>query len=231
MTSTLIVVADSGSIFGSAVRAVLANEVGFEVHEAHDLSSLIASVELEPEIVLIDHDLRPQGGIEAVQELRKRCDARLIIWSFHPTFDAVLEAFEAGADGYLDKSTPRDALVRALRGMSDGQAPLPRDLTSQLIEELRRLKDRERARERSSTLSERERDVLRLVTIGYSNKRVAAELSISEFTVKRHVQNILAKLNGRSRREAAAIFRIANGVTGPSVLSDVVPVADHLRTA
>ena len=206
---TVLVVADAAAIFRSAVRSVLASERDIDVLEASSLGELIHLAALGPDIALIDLFLPPADGLEAVRRLRACSSSRVIVWSMRPHRDHVLAALEAGADGYLEKDIPSSALIRALRAIVEGEAPLPRDLTAHLIERLHRIERRDRARERARSLSERESEVLRLVAAGHSNKRVAQELEISEFTVKRHVQNILAKLNQRSRWEAAAIYQAA----------------------
>jgi DNA-binding NarL/FixJ family response regulator len=207
---TILVVADPTSIFRTAVRAILASESDIDVLEASSLGDLLHIAALGPDIALIDLFLAPGDGLEAVRRLKERSSSRVIVWSLRPHPDDVLAALEAGADGYLEKDIKPDALVRALRAITRGEAPLPRDLTGHLIDRLHRIVQRDHARERAKALSDRESQVLRLIAAGHSNKRVAMELSLSEFTVKRHVQNILAKLNQRSRWEAAAIYQAAN---------------------
>lgn len=207
---TILVVADPTSIFRTAVRSVLETETDIDVLEASSLGDLLHLAALEPDIALVDLFLPPGDGLEAVRRLKERSKTRVIVWSLRPHRDDVLAALEAGADGYLEKDISPDALIRALRAIAEGEAPLPRDLTGHLIDRLHRIVQRDRARERAKVLSDRESEVLRLIAAGHSNKQVAMELSLSEFTVKRHVQNILAKLNQRSRWDAAAIYQAAN---------------------
>lgn len=207
---TLLVVADPSSIFRSAVRSILEQKSGIDVLEASSLGELLHLAALGPGIALVDLFLPPGDGLDAVRRLKEHAESRVIVWSLRPHGDQVLAALEAGADGYLDKDIKPDALIRALRAITEGEAPLPRDLTAHLIDRLHWIEQRDRARERAKSLSEREGEVLRLIAAGHSNKSVAVELSLSEFTVKRHVQNILAKLNQRSRWEAAAIYQAAN---------------------
>lgn len=207
---TILVVADPTSIFRTAVRSVLETETDIDVLEACSLGDLLHLAALSPDIALVDLFLPPGDGLEAVRRLKERSRTRVIVWSLRPHRDDVLAALEAGADGYLEKDIKPAALIRALRAITEGEAPLPRDLTGHLIDRLHRIMQRDRARERAKVLSDRESEVLRLIAAGHSNKRVATELSLSEFTVKRHVQNILAKLNQRSRWDAAAIYQAAN---------------------
>jgi DNA-binding NarL/FixJ family response regulator len=132
----------------------------------------------------------------------------MIVWSFAPTRETVLAAVRAGADGYLHKEISPAGLVRSLRGVIHGEAPLSRDLATLMIEAIHTLEERDRTRERLSVLSMREREILHHVAHGARNRQIAAALTISEFTVKRHMQNILGKL-GVGSRSAAADFYLA----------------------
>lgn len=209
-SSTRVVIADPLTMFRSGVRNVLGREKDFAVVEAANLEELIeAAVQSSPNIVLIDLDLPPQGGIAAVHSLSEFCSARTILWSFAPDRDTVLEAIRAGAAGYLHKELAPAALVRSLRGIQDGEAPLCRDLAALLIDGLHGLDEHERVYSRMKLLSPREREVLELVAQGARNKQIARALYISEFTVKRHMQNIFEKLELPSRRAAAAFYRSA----------------------
>jgi two-component system nitrate/nitrite response regulator NarL len=212
MRPTRILVADPLPVFRSGVRALLARETDFEVIEASELDGVVQIVEAGcPDVALIDLDLPPHGGVEAVARLSLRCSSHTIVWSFSPDPETVFEAVRAGASGYLDKTISLTGLVRSLRGIMRGEAPLPRHLTFQLIEALHLARERESARERAAVLSAREREVLALVAGGLRNRQIAEALVISEFTVKRHMQNILQKLSLPSRRAAAAFHRSAFG--------------------
>jgi DNA-binding NarL/FixJ family response regulator len=167
-----------------------------------------------PEIALIDLDLPPYGGVAAVGHLAAQSAARLVVWGFEAEREKVLEALTAGADGFLDKAISPTGLMRALRGMSRGETPLPRELVTVVVDAVHDFEARDRARERVVVLSAREREVLALVATGARNRQIAGELSISEFTVKRHMQNILKKLNLSSRTAAGAFYRaLESGVT------------------
>jgi DNA-binding NarL/FixJ family response regulator len=207
MRRTRILVADSLRIFGAGVRTLLARESDFVVVEAGSLAEVLLAIEEDcPDIALIDLELPPLGGIAAVERLARQCSTYPIVWSFEPSQEAVLSAVRAGARGFLRKEISPPGLVRALRGVVHGEAPLSRDLASLMIAELHGLDARDRARDRAGVLSAREREVLGLVARGSRNKQIAAMLAISEFTVKRHVQNILQKLELPSRGAAATFY-------------------------
>jgi NarL family two-component system response regulator LiaR len=212
VTRTRILVADSMAIFRAGVRNLLARESDFHVVGAGTLDEVLAAVEREcPDIALIDLELPPLGGVAAVERLARQFPIHTIVWSFEPSRDTVLSAVRSGAHGYLHKEISPQGLVRALRGAAQGEAPLSRDLASLMIEALHGLDAQARARDRATVLSSREREVLNLIAQGARNKQIAASLVISEFTVKRHVQNILQKLELPSRRAAATLHGTAFG--------------------
>jgi DNA-binding NarL/FixJ family response regulator len=212
MNRTRILVADSLGIFRAGVRNLLARESDFEVVEAGTLDEVLIAVELQcPDIALIDLELPPLGGVAAVQRLASQCFTQTIVWGFEPSRETVLSAVRAGAFGFLHKEISPEGLVRALRGVVQGEAPLSRDLAWLMINALHGLDARDRARDRAMVLSAREREVLDHVAQGARNKEIAASLVISEFTVKRHVQNILQKLELPSRRAAATFHGTAFG--------------------
>jgi two-component system nitrate/nitrite response regulator NarL len=217
---TRVVVADSLTIFRTGVKDLLARESDFEVVEAASLEEIVRAIDCAcPDIALIDLELPPFGGVQAVSRLAQRCDAHLILWSFHPSRETVLSAIRAGAGGYLRKDISPEGLARSLRGIAQGEAPLSRQLTTMVIDALHSYDAQAQARERASALSSREREVLDLVAQGARNKQIAVLLSISEFTVKRHVQNILEKLGVPSRRAAVAFYRSAFAAQGEEVLA------------
>jgi DNA-binding NarL/FixJ family response regulator len=207
-----VLVADGAPLFRSGVRHLLTREGDFVLTEAADFDELIQAMEHEaPEIVLIDLDLPPSGAVAAVGHLAAQSAARLVVWGCEAEREQVLEALTAGADGFLDKAISPTGLMRALRGMSRGETPLPRELVTIVIDAVHDFEARDRARDRVVVLSAREREVLALVATGARNRQIAEELSISEFTVKRHMQNILQKLNLKSRTAAGAFYRALDG--------------------
>jgi DNA-binding NarL/FixJ family response regulator len=218
MRRTRILVADPLRIFRAGVRNLLARESDFLVLEAGSYDEVLEHLADEcPDIALIDLDLPPVGGVLAVRRLARQCPTHMIVWSFEPSRELVLDAVRSGAHGFLHKEISPEGLVRALRGVVQGEAPLSRDLATLMIDALHGLDERQRARDRMTALSAREREVLEHVAQGEQNKQIASALTISEFTAKRHVQNILQKLELPSRRAAATFYRTAFGVEETSV--------------
>ncbi len=167
VTRTRILVADPRTIFRCAVSSLLARESDLQVVEAADFDEVAEHVSAGcPDIALIDLELPPSGGVEAVKLLSKFCSAHMIVWSFAPTREAVLAAVRAGADGYLHKEISPLGLVRSIRGVLNGEAPLSRDLATLMIDAIHGLEERDRTRERLSVLSLREREILGQVALG-----------------------------------------------------------------
>jgi DNA-binding NarL/FixJ family response regulator len=207
---TSIVVADAGPIFRAGVRHLLGRESDFEVFDASTLPDLAQTLEQRtPDIALVDLELPPAGGVAAVAQLAPLYETRMIVWSFEATREIVLAAVTAGAKGFLPKEISPAGLIRSLRGVVRGEAPLSRGLATLMIDAVHGLEERDRVRERAVVLSAREREVLELVARGARNREIAQALSISEFTVKRHMQNILHKLDLPSRTAAGLFYRSA----------------------
>jgi len=217
MRRTRVLVADSLPLFRAGVRNLLKREGDLEAVEADDAGEAegwVLSGAID--IALVDLDLLPNGGLELVSRIRKISSTHVIVWTLEPTREAVLEAITEGAHGFLHKEISSSGLVRALRGVVNGEAPLSRDMAGLMIDAIHALEARSRAREQAAVLSEREREVLALIARGARNREIAEELSISEFTVKRHVQNILGKLGVPSRRAAGAFYRSAYREEAPA---------------
>ena len=103
--------------------------------------------------------------------LTERCSTYLIVWSFDPTPESVLAAVRAGADGYLNKQISPAGLVRSLRGVTHGEAPLSRDLTQLMVDAIHGSELRDQSRERLAALSAREREILEHVALGARTAR------------------------------------------------------------
>jgi DNA-binding NarL/FixJ family response regulator len=205
LSAPLLVVGDRATIFRSGVRTVLEREGGFDVFEAANANELVhAASSLRVFAVLVDWQLPPGGAVGVLRELAPRIP--VVVWSNDPDPESIAEAVRAGAAGFLGKQISAQGLIRALRGIPDGEAPLSRELTRMLIEGLRARGEQDITPGRLTALSHRERQVLSLVAHGWNNRDIARELSISQFTAKRHVQNILTKLNLPSRAAAAAVY-------------------------
>ena len=208
-----VLVADAEVIFRSGVAAALEREHRYRVLEAADASAMIAlDREHRPEIALVDANIGDHEKLSETYAPMRESGTRVIVWSFDPRPDAVVSAVLAGAEGYLSKDISERGLVRTMDAVLEGEPAISRELVQPVLEGLRRLHECHRACELLlGALSPREREVLALVASGARNRTIAVTLDISEFTVKRHVQNILRKLDLPSRRVAGGLHRAAFG--------------------
>jgi DNA-binding NarL/FixJ family response regulator len=210
VTPAAVLLAESTPVVRAAVRTLVAEADDLTLVEAKDAAEAFAAIEQHAfDVALIDDLLRPSGAMRVVRALRASGCEDVIVWSFEPDRDQVFAAICAGATGYLPKEIASAGLLAALRAAVRGEAALPRDLVALVIEALHDFEGMRRQRELAGALSGREREVLGHIAHGRRNKQIADSLSISEFTVKRHVQNILHKLDVASRRDAAAYYRLA----------------------
>ena len=154
-----------------------------------------------PDVALIDLRMPQVGGVEAIVAIRKEFpDARLIVLTTYDGDEDIYRALQAGARAYLLKDMLRDELVETIRAVYAGQRRIPAEVANRLAERMNR-----------TELTARELEVLKHIAQGKSNKIIAADLSISEGTVKIHVNNILSKL-GVSDRTHAATFALQRGI-------------------
>ncbi|MBB5040460.1 response regulator [Prosthecobacter dejongeii] len=156
--------------------------------------ALAAFGQIHPQVVLMDLQLPGISGIETTAQLMTlHPDARVLMFSTFARDEEVQAALRAGALGYLQKSSSREDLLKAIRTVAQGEKWLPADLEARL---------RERTAE--PEITPREREILTLVTQGNANKEIAATLGIGEDTVKQHVSRILVKLKVNDRAQATA---------------------------
>jgi DNA-binding NarL/FixJ family response regulator len=204
MTTIGLLIVDDHPVVRDGLRGMFAADPQFAVlGEAGTGREAVAVAEaLRPDVILMDLRMPEMNGVTAITMLRKRgVDAKVLVLTTYDTDSDVLPAIEAGATGYLLKDTPRDELFRAVRAAARGEAVLSPSVATRLMGQLR-----SPARE---PLSQRELEVLRLIARGSTNRDAAAQLFISEATVKTHLLHIYAKLgvNDRAAAVAAAFER------------------------
>ena len=160
---------------------------------------------LTPDVVLMDVNMPGMTGIEAAQQIiEAHPDVRIVMLTASEREGDLFSSIRAGASGYLLKSASTDEVADAVRTVAHGQALVSPAMTPKLLAEFNDLATRAEDGDDERRLTRREIEVLGLITQGLSNKQIAAQLVISQNTVKNHVRNILEKLRLRSRAEAAA---------------------------
>jgi DNA-binding NarL/FixJ family response regulator len=203
-----VLVVDDHAVVREGLRTFLELQDGIEVAgEAADGEKAIEAAErLSPDVVLMDLVMPTLDGLAAMRELRERVPgARVIVLTSFADDDKLLPALRAGAAGYLLKNAEPQELARAVRAAHAGEALLDPHVAARLVDALAGEK------EPLDRLTPRERQVLQLIGRGFSNKRIAQELRLSEKTVKTHVGHVLAKL-GVADRTQAAVFVVRAGL-------------------
>jgi two-component system, NarL family, response regulator LiaR len=158
---------------------------------------------LEPDVTLMDLDMPNMNGAVAIRQIReRRPDARIVVLTAYDTDERILDAIEAGAQGYILKGTPRDELFRAVRVVHQGGSLLEPSVAAKLLGRVGQLLRRD---DGPDALTDREMEVLQHMVRGYRNKEIAERLYITERTVKFHAGIIFQKLNVSSRSEAIAV--------------------------
>jgi len=201
-----VVLVDDEAMVRVGLRMVLTAEADIEVvGEAADGGSAVEVVEAtEPDVVLMDVRMPDVDGIEGARRVLARCPGvRVVVLTTFDEDEYVEAALRAGVSGFLLKVAPPERLIDAVRTVAAGGGLLDPGVTRRVIESFAAAPPlRTRRAETLETLTERERDVLRLFGRGLSNSEIAAELYLGETTVKTHVSNVLAKLGLRDRVQA-----------------------------
>jgi two-component system response regulator DegU len=219
---TKIAIIDDHQLFREGVKRILEFERTFDiVAEGEDGNCAMDIVEkYDPDVVLMDINMPNKNGIEATRQLIETYPGtKVIILSIHDDENYVTHALKTGATGYLLKEMDSDALIEAVKVVADGGSYLHPKITRNLVEEFRRLANKQNTGlgyqqpevvRPLHLLTPRECEVLQLLADGKSNRVIGETLYISEKTVKNHVSNILQKMNANDRTQAV-VAAIKNG--------------------
>jgi DNA-binding NarL/FixJ family response regulator len=214
-----VLIADDQTLVRDGFRMILDAQEDMEVvgEAADGLEAVERARELRPDVVLMDVRMPGRDGLDATREvLRDLPETHVLILTTFDLNEYVYEAMRAGASGFLLKDVPRAQLVDGIRTVAAGEALLAPAITRRLIEQFVR-RPPASVRTQPTELAEltpRELEVLRLVARGRSNTEIAAELFVSEATVKTHVAHALAKLDLRDRVQAV-VFAYESGLVEP----------------
>ena len=204
-----VLLVDDQGLFREALRALLSvrDEITVVGEAGDGLAAIERAAELRPDVILMDLRMPVLDGVAATRRLRVEQPAvRVVALTTFDDDQDVFAALRAGAVGYLLKDVSADRLVEAVVAAARGQALLHPAVTARVIARVAALPDADPRPTRQPLpvpLSDRERDVLRLLADGHSNREIAAALFLAEGTVKNHVTAVLVKLGVRDRTQAA----------------------------
>jgi DNA-binding NarL/FixJ family response regulator len=203
-----ILLVDDQQLFREGLHTLLSVQPDFEVvgEAGNGAEALRLARSLHPAVVLMDLQMPVLDGVAATQRLcEEQPECRVIVLTTFDDDELVFDGLRAGAIGYLLKDAPSEKLGEAIRSAARGESFLQPSIAAKVVAEFARLTRRPEARPPAliEPLSEREREVLRLIVSGASNREIADKLCLAEGTVKNHITNILAKLAVRDRTQAA----------------------------
>ena len=192
-----ILIVDDHTLFRAGVRALLTEDPGIEVvgEAANGLDAIRAVGFLSPHLVLMDLTMPSMNGMEAMTDIKRRYPhVRVLVMTLHKTEDYIHAALHAGADGYILKYATQEEFLTAIRSVLAGKTYLSLDVSAKVVAGYLANGKSSGAPSVFHSLTQREREVLKLVAEGKSNKLVAEFLSLSVKTVEKHRSNLMSKL-------------------------------------
>ena len=216
--TTRVLLADDQELVRAGFRMILETQADIQVvGEAGDgVEAVAATRRLQPEVVLMDIRMPNLDGLQATKQLMAaRSGSRVLILTTFDLDEYVYQALTAGASGFLLTNAPPEQLISAVRVVAAGDALLAPSVTRRVIEQFTRLPP-PGGTDTLVGLTAREREVLKLVARGLSNAEIAAELVVSDATVKSHVAHLLAKLQLRDRVQAV-VLAYESGLVRPGI--------------
>jgi DNA-binding NarL/FixJ family response regulator len=216
VTPLRVVIADDQPMMRAGFKAVLEATGDIEVvgEASNGAEAVEVATEQAPDVVLMDIRMPVMDGIEATRRLPRQ---KVLILTTFGVDDYIIAALRAGASGFLLKDAPTAKVVEAVRAVAAGDAVLSPAVTRQLLDQVGRRLPAAVSREPEglAQLTEREREVLRMLAAGLTNAEIARVLVVSEATVKSHVSNLLGKLGLRDRVQAV-IYAYETRLIAPS---------------
>ena len=211
-----VLIADDQTLFREGIKDLLENEKMVEVvGEAVDGQDAIRQAKkLKPDVILMDIKLPQIDGISATRQIRKECpNTNVLILSSYEDEAHVMEAIQAGANGYLSKMLPASELVNALKAFANDGVMIPQQVLGKLIAGLRQMANGE-GQNSPVSLTKTEIRVLVFLGVGLSNKEIAAKMACSVKTIKNHLNAVFQKMSVTNRTEAV-VKGIEMGLIAP----------------
>ena len=216
--SIKVLLVDDQAMVRAGIHMILEAENDIRVvGEAEDGAKAVMLVhKLKPDVVLMDIQMPLMNGLEATRQIMQNPanTSRVLILTTFERDDYVFEALRAGASGFILKNAPPEDLIEAVRVIADGNALLAPSVTRRIINEFAQRTPRYDLKNKLSSLTEREIEVMRLIAKGKTNSEIAADLFVGETTVKTHISNLFTKLDLRDRVQAV-VYAYESGLIQP----------------
>jgi NarL family two-component system response regulator LiaR len=206
-----LLIADDHAVVREGLRNFIAIQPEIEIigEAGNGLEAVEMESRLKPDVILMDLVMPKKNGIEAIREIKKRNpDARILVITSFAEDNMVIPAIKAGALGYLLKDSSPQQLLQAIRDVNMGVLSFSQGITKQLMRELNRPIE---TLPKKDKLTDREIEILKQSACGRTNQEIAANLVISEWTVRTHISNILSKLE-LSNRTQAVLYALREGL-------------------
>jgi DNA-binding NarL/FixJ family response regulator len=216
--SIRVLLADDQAMVRAGFRMILESEpeIGVVGEVANGEQAVAATRRLRPDVVLMDIQMPGGDGLQATRRITGDVDldSRVVILTTFERDEYIFEALQVGASGFLLKNAPPEELLQAVRVVAAGDALLAPSVTRRIIEQFARRPVKPELGSQLESLTQREREVLIMLAGGKSNAELAAELFVSEGTIKTHVSSLLAKLGLRDRVQAV-VMAYQSGLVTP----------------
>ncbi len=211
-----VLLVDDHALFRKGLYYILAEDSSVVItgEAKNGLEAIQKAIETKPDVILMDINMPEMDGVVATKKIIAQLpEIRIIMLTFQEDEEYLFEAVKSGARGYLLKDLEPDDLLGYIKGVMRGEAPISKAMASKMLLEFANMGKVAASGPNIDTkvLSFREKDVLRMVAHGATNKEIASALQISENTVKNHMRNILDKLQMENRAKAAA-YAIGEGI-------------------
>ena len=214
MNKTQVIIISQQFLFRQGIEHSLAQVKDMTVSATAEVNDEVLSIidNLPPDVALVDIDTSPDSGLRLARKIKQRLPTiGVVVLTANPDDAQLFQALKAQAVAYLSKEITPAELVDTIRRVARGEHPINESLTSrpklaeQVLHQFQELSWRSEAEVLIAPLTPRETEILNYIAQGYLNKQIAAELDISEQTIKNHVTSILRKLNANARTEAVVV--------------------------
>jgi len=209
-----ICIAEDHAILRDGLRAILDADPEFEVvgEAADGREAVNAASAYEPDLMLMDLTMPRMNGMEAIREIKRRAPTvKIVVLTVHKTEEYVFEALRCGADGYVLKDATSDELILGVKSVLKGYQYLSPQVSPKVIDGYLGKRDVNGLRSPFETLTQREREVLKLIAEGNRNREIADFLCLSEKTVEKHRASLMKKL-GLGNAQALTAYAIERGL-------------------